>query len=72
MKETREDAMPESVTPTMLEVLRAIHAAPETGYEGKSSRTLGALAARGLIERTGLHGRYRASAKGCEFIENSK
>jgi hypothetical protein len=56
----------------MLEVLRAIHAAPETGYEGKSSRTLGALAARGLIERTGLHGRYRASVKGCEFIESLK
>lgn len=64
--------MPEPLTPTMLDVLRAIHAAPETGYDGKSGRTLSALASRGLIERTGLHGRYRASALGRAFIDSLK
>lgn len=64
--------MPEPLTPTMLDVLRAIHVAPETSYDGKSGRTLGALASRGLIERTGLHGRYRTSALGRTLIDRLK
>lgn len=57
------------MTPSMALLVRLIHAAPETGYEGPAStKSLASLESRGFIERSGLHGRYRATQKGVELV----